>query len=238
MERGGAAIRWQNARGQRIGRSAIFEDRREAGRKLAASLGGYSSDTLVLALPRGGVPVAFEVAKALGAALEVLVVRKLGAPGREELALGAIATGGVRIFNEALVQSLGVTEAELEAVAERERLELTRRETLYRSEHGPLTLEGRSAILVDDGLATGATMRSAVAACRALKPKHLAVAAPLGSSDTCAQLEREVDEVLCLQKPQPFYGVGRWYKQFPQVTDDEVKALLDEVATWSLSPKE
>lgn len=211
----------------------MFENRREAGRKLAASLRNYSSSALVLALPRGGVPVAFEIAKVLGASLDVFVVRKLGVPGREELALGAIATGGVQVRNADLIAGLGLSEAEIRAVTERERLELARREDLYRGERGFPDFGGRSVILVDDGLATGATMRAAVAACQALKPEHLTVATPLGSSDTCAQLEREVDEVVCLRSPQPFYGVGRWYAHFPQVTDGEVKALLDEAATWS-----
>ncbi len=213
--------------------SKVFEDRHGAGRELAAALEDYSADTLVLALPRGGVPVAFEVAKALGAPLDVFAVRKLGVPGREELALGAIATGGVQTRNEDLIAGLGLTEAEIEVVVERERRELARREDLYRGERTPLDLKGRSVILVDDGLATGATMRAAAAACRALKPKHLAVAVPLGSPDTCARLAREVDEVVCLETPEPFYGVGRWYAHFPQVTDGEVKALLDEAATWS-----
>ena len=203
-----------------------FKNRSEAGHALAQRLGGYDSDALLLALPRGGVPVAVEVARALNAELDVFVVRKLGAPGQPELALGAVASGGVRVLNDALVSRLGVSEADLEKVAARERQEVQRREQLYRGERAALKLEGRTVILVDDGLATGASMRAAVTALHQKELAKLVVAVPVAAPDTCAALEKEVDEVVCVATPTPFYGVGRWYTNFRQVTDDEVRDLL------------
>ncbi len=205
---------------------ALFRDRSEAGGKLAERLANYGPDTLVLALPRGGVPVAFEVAKALGAPLDVLVVRKLGAPGHEELAMGAIASGGVRVLNHDVVRSLRVSEHEIAAAVEREENELSRRERLYRGERLYPKVEGRSVILIDDGVATGATMRAAILALRQQNPKRIVAAVPVGAPDTCELLRREADEVVCVATPEPFYGVGRWYTMFPQTSDEEVRELL------------
>ena len=207
---------------------ALFKNRSDAGRKLAAKVtsAGYGPDALVLGLPRGGVPVAFEVAEALGAPLDVFIVRKLGVPGREELALGAIASGGVRVLNEDIINSLSVSKKDIEHVAEREGLELERRERLYRGERSFPDLEGRTVILVDDGLATGASMRAAVAALRQRELAHIVVAVPVAAPEVCAEFRREVDDVICLETPQPFYGVGMWYGAFPQTSDEEVRELL------------
>ncbi|CAN5903791.1 phosphoribosyltransferase [soil metagenome] len=214
------------------GEVALFEDRAAAGLELGQRLQaeGYGADALVLALPRGGVPVAFEVAKALGAPLDVFTVRKLGTPGQEELAMGAIASGGVRVMNDDLVAELGVSKENVERVIKRESAELARRERLYRGARPPLEFEGRTVILIDDGIATGASMRAAVAA---LKQRHLGklvVAVPVAAAETCATLARKVDEIICLKTPEPFYGVGRWYKHFSQTSDEEVQALLKEAA--------
>jgi predicted phosphoribosyltransferase len=216
----------------------IYPDRREAGRELAARLAAYANrpDLLVLALPRGGVPVAYEVAEALGAPLDVFLVRKLGVPGYEELAMGAIASGGVRVVNDVVVQSVGVSEAEIDAAAAREQRELARREATYRGGRPPVDVEGRTVILVDDGLATGSTMRAAVAALRARRPARLVVAVPVGSSDTCRDLDAEADDVVCARTPEPFFAVGAWYDDFSQTTDDEVRELLERAShgrvTW------
>jgi len=183
-------------------------------------------DLIVLALPRGGVPVAYEVARALGAPLDVFVVRKLGVPGHEEYAMGAIATGGVRVLNEELVRTLGMPERVLDAVAAREQQELARRERLYRGQRQPPEVRGRTVILVDDGLATGATMQAAVKALRRLQPARIVVAVPTASPDTCEQLRTEADEVICATTPEPFHAVGLWYQDFSQTTDDEVRELL------------
>jgi predicted phosphoribosyltransferase len=181
---------------------------------------------LVLALPRGGVPVAFEVARALGAPLDVFLVRKLGVPGHEELAMGAIATGGVRVVNEAVVRELGIGGEVIDAVAGRERAELERRERAYRGERPAPEVRGRAVILVDDGLATGSTMRAAALAVRRQEPERVVVAAPVAARATCAELLAEVDDVVCAATPEPFYGVGRWYEDFSQTTDEEVRELL------------
>ena len=173
--------------------------------------------------------MAVEVAKALNAKLGVFVVRKLGAPGQPELALGAVASGGVQVLNDALVSRLGVSEAELEKVAARERREVQRREQLYRGERATPDVKGRTVILVDDGLATGASMRAAVTALQQAEPSKLIVAVPVAAPDTRAALKQEVDEVVCVATPTPFYGVGRWYTDFRQVTDEEVRALLEQV---------
>src|SRR5882757_4333615 len=209
-------------------RPGLFRDRREAGRVLAEKLAAYANrpDVLVLALPRGGVPVAYEVARALGAPLDVFVVRKLGVPGYEELAMGAVATGGVRVLNDQLVSRLGIPNYLIDAVAARERQELARRERLYRGGRPPPNVSGRTVILVDDGLATGATMHAAIAALRQLQPARIVVAVPTASPDTCQELRAEVDDVICAITPEPFQAVGRWYQDFAQTTDEEVQDLL------------
>lgn len=204
-----------------------FRDRKHAGKVLAGKLEHYRDhpDVIVLALPRGGVPVAFEVAKALNAPLDVFVVRKLGVPGHEEYAMGAIASGGVRIMNPD-VAGLRLPESAVEVVAARERKELERRERLYRGDRPPLELGGRIVILVDDGLATGSTMRAAAIAVKQQKPSRSVVAVPVAAPETCEHFRAEVDEVVCAITPEPFRAVGLWYEDFTQTTDDEVHALL------------
>ena len=211
---------------------ALFENRREAGRALAAMLHEYANrrDVLVLALPRGGVPVAFELATALRAPLDVFVVRKLGVPGHEELAMGAIATGGVRVLNQDVVQSLGIPQAVIDAVAAAEQKELQRREQLYRGGRPAPEVRGRTIILVDDGLATGSTMRAAVAALRQQGPARIVVAVPVGAPSTCDEFRADVDQIVCGFTPEPFYGVGQWYEDFSQTSDEEVRELLDLAA--------
>jgi predicted phosphoribosyltransferase len=206
----------------------LFRDRREAGRLLAAKLTAYANrpDVIVLALPRGGVPVADEVARALGAPLDVFVVRKLGVPGSEELAMGAVATGGVRVLNDQLVNRLGIPDHLIDAVAVREGQELARRERLYRGGRPLLDVRDRTVILVDDGLATGATMHAAIAALRQLHPARIVVAVPTASPETCEEMKAEVDDVICAITPEPFQAVGRWYQDFAQTTDEEVQDLL------------
>ncbi|WFU58412.1 erythromycin esterase family protein [Bradyrhizobium pachyrhizi] len=206
----------------------LFLDRRDAGRRLAEKLGGYSRrpDVLVLALPRGGVPVAYEVARALNAPLDVFVVRKLGVPGHEELAMGAVATGGVRVLNNKIVEALGIPTPIIDAVAARERLELARRERLYRGSRPQPDVRGRTVILVDDGLATGATMYAAIEGLRQQGPARIVVAVPTASRDACEEMKKRADEVICAITPEPFQAVGRWYQEFSQTTDDEVRELL------------
>ena len=208
-----------------------FVDRKQAGEYLAQKLLRYRNDpsVIVLALPRGGVPVAFEVAQALDAPLDVFIVRKLGLPGHEEFAMGAIATGGVMVMNPDLA-GLNVPEAAIETVVARERSELDRRELLYRGDRPPLSIEGRVAILVDDGLATGSTMLAAATAVRRRRPKRTVVAVPVAAAETCQAFRHEVDEVVCAVTPEPFRAVGMWYTDFGQVSDAEVHALLD--AAW------
>jgi predicted phosphoribosyltransferase len=205
-----------------------FSDRREAGRELARLLlnARPSDDAVVLALPRGGVPVAFEIALALGAPLDVFLVRKLGTPGHPELAMGAIASGGVRVLNDEVVQALAIPPHLIDAVAEREQSELERRESAYR--HGrPLpALRDRTVVLVDDGLATGSTMKAAVQAVKQQKPARVVVAVPVGAPETCRALRAIADEVICARTPAHFSAVGEWYRDFAQTTDDEVTALL------------
>src|SRR3954467_8271086 len=205
-------------------------DRREAGRELAEQLKSYRdrSDVVVLALPRGGVPVGFEIAEALGAPLDVFVVRKLGMPGHPELAIGAIASGGVRVLNEDLVRWHQLPDRVIEAIADEEQTELGRREREYRGERPPIRLGGRSVILVDDGLATGASMRAAVQAVRAHQPARVVVAVPVGASDTCEAFADITDETICARTPEPFSAVGLWYRDFSQTTDDEVRDLLEQ----------
>jgi putative phosphoribosyl transferase len=208
---------------------ALFQNRTEAGKVLGSMLQEYANrpDVLVLALPRGGVPVAFELAKALNAPLDVFVVRKLGVPGHEELAMGAIATGGIRVLNEDVVRGLGIPASVIEAAASIEEKELQRREELYRDGRPSPDVRGRTVILVDDGLATGSTMRAAVAALRQQNPAAIVVAVPVGAPSTCDELQRDVDKVVCGFTPEPFYGVGQWYEDFSQTTDEEVRDLLN-----------
>ena len=205
-----------------------FRDRVEAGRVLAAKLTAYGNrtDVLVLGLPRGGVPVAYEVARELDAPLDVFVVRKLGMPGHEEYAIGAIATGGVRIINKEATRAFGVTNAEIEAVTAEEQLELARRERRYRDGRPPPAIAGRTVILVDDGLATGSTMRAAVEALRDEGPARLVVAVPTAAPETCQEIGALVDDMICAMTPEPFYAVGLWYEDFDQTTDEEVHDLL------------
>lgn len=205
-----------------------FKNRSEAGRFLAERLSAYANrpDTLVLALPRGGVPVAYEVAKALGAPLDVFQVRKLGLPGHEELAMGAIATGGVRVRNPEVVEYLRIPDEVIDEVTARERQELERRERLYREGRPALSPRGRVVILVDDGLATGSTMLAAVLALRQQQPASIVVAVPVAAKQTCEELRTVADEVVCAVTPDPFYAVGLWYEDFSQTTDEEVRELL------------
>jgi predicted phosphoribosyltransferase len=212
-----------------------FRDRAEAGRLLARELSEYAGRTelLVLGLPRGGVPVAFEVARLLAAPLDVFVVRKLGVPGQEELAMGAIASGGVCVINHALVRQLGIPARAIEAVTATETRELERRQTLYRGRRPPLDVRGRTVILVDDGLATGATMAAAVRALRKQGPASIVVAAPVGAPETCAALAGMADDCVCVLRPPELRGVGLWYEDFRQTDDAEVRACLDR-ATGAL----
>ena len=205
-----------------------FRDRYEAGRQLAAKLSAYveRSDVVILALPRGGVPVAFEVARTLAAPLDVFLVRKLGVPDHEELALGAIASGGVRVLNAEVVRELGIAPDAIEAVTTRETEELARRERVYRDDRPAPEVAGRTVILVDDGLATGATMRAAVAALGAEGVARLVVAVPVAAADTCDAFRTEVDEIVCAVTPEPFYAVGFWYEDFTPTPDAEVHDLL------------
>jgi predicted phosphoribosyltransferase len=210
----------------------LFRDRAEAGQVLAGKLLAYANrpDVIVLALPRGGVPVAYEVALTLHAPLDVFLVRKLGMPGQEELAMGAIASGGTRVINEEVVGWLNIPAEVIETVAAEEQQELSRREADYRDGLPPPDVRGRTVILVDDGLATGSTMRAAIAALRQQEPARIVVAVPVGAPDTCAELEREADAVVCAQTQQPFYAVGVWYEDFTQTSDEEVRDLLARAA--------
>jgi putative phosphoribosyl transferase len=205
-----------------------FRDRREAGRQLAQRLAAYANrpDVLVFALPRGGVPVAYEVARALHAPLDVFLVRKLGLPGHEELAMGAVASGGVRVLNRDVVERLQLPDDLIDAVTRRELQELERRERAYRGDRPFPDVQGKTIILVDDGLATGSTMRAAAEALRQQGPARLVIAVPAGSPETCNDFREEVDEVVCAITPDPFYAVGLWYQDFSQTTDDEVRELL------------
>lgn len=206
-----------------------FRDRRHAGRELARALApryGGRDDVVVLALPRGGVPVAHEVAGALGAPLDAFVVRKLGVPGHEELAMGAIASGGVLVLDEGVVRALGITRDRLQQVVAAELRELQRREAAYRGSREPPDLTGKTVILVDDGLATGATMKAAAEAVRRYDPAAIVVAVPVASAQTCGELGREADDVACLVTPEPFHAVGLWYEDFSPTGDEEVRDLL------------
>ncbi|MBI2933333.1 MAG: phosphoribosyltransferase [Planctomycetes bacterium] len=216
----------------------LFRDRLEAGQALAERLAGYADrpDVIVLGLARGGVAVAYEIALRLHAPLDVLLVRKLGAPGFEELALGAIAPGGVCVLNDRLLEALGLSSETLEILMKREREELQRRERLYRRGRPALEVENRVALLVDDGLATGSTMRAAVAAARQRRPAKIVVAVPVAAPSACVEVAAEVDEVVCLATPESFDSVGQWYEDFTQVDDGEVRDLLDH-AEQALQPR-
>ena len=207
----------------------LYRDRQEAGRELARWLTEYEGrpDVVVLALPRGGVPVAYEVATALNLPLDIFIVRKLGVPGQEELAMGAIATGGVRVLNEDIIRQLQISDSAIAAVAAQEERELERRERLYRKDLPPLKIRGNSVILIDDGLATGASMRAATLALRELQAKEVIVAVPVAAQSTCNEFQSHADRIICLKSPEPFYGVGCWYEHFPQNTDEEVVELLE-----------
>jgi putative phosphoribosyl transferase len=208
--------------------SRPFRNRRDAGRKLAARLAQYAgrTDVIALGLPRGGIPVAFEVAQALGAPLDAFLVRKLGLPGHEEQAIGAIASGGVRVLNEELVRTLNVPASMIELIEERERLELRRRERVYRGSRSAPDVSGRTVLLIDDGLATGATMQAAVAALRQQQPAWIVGAVPVASPDVCQEMATHVDEMVCVETPDHFYAVGLWYREFGPTSDEEVCSLL------------
>jgi putative phosphoribosyl transferase len=210
-----------------------FRDRADAGRTLATMFMGYAGrpDLLVLALPRGGVPVAYEVARALGAPLDVFLVRKLGVPRHEELAMGAIASGGVRVLNRDVVQALDIPEQVIEDVAAAELRELERRERAYRDNRPPPDVRGKTVILVDDGLATGSTMRAAATALRQQGPARIVVGVPVSTPQTCEEFREEVDEIVCAITPEVLFGVGAWYQDFSQTTDDQVRDLLERAAS-------
>jgi putative phosphoribosyl transferase len=205
-----------------------YRDRTEAGRHLVRKLSHYAGrpDVLVLALPRGGVPVAYEVARALDAPLDVFLVRKLGVPGHEELAMGAIASGGLVLLNQEMVRALGIGPSLINEVISTQRTELERRDRQYRGNRPPPDVSGKTVILIDDGLATGASMRAAVAALRQQHPAWIVVAVPIAATSTCAEFQEEVDEVVCARTPEPFRAVSLWYEDFTQTTDDEVRDLL------------
>jgi predicted phosphoribosyltransferase len=206
----------------------IFSNRRDAGRLLAKKLEHYANfpDVVVLALPRGGVPVAYEIARAIQAPLDVFIVRKLGVPGHEELAMGAIASGGIQVMNHDIVGRLGINSAAIAAVIQKEQHEIARQETQFREARAPLACRGSVVILVDDGLATGATMRVAIAALKTKEPARLVVAVPVGALETCRQIQREVDEFACGYCPENLHAVGAWYEDFSPVSDETVRHLL------------
>jgi putative phosphoribosyl transferase len=210
-----------------------FHNRMEAGQLLARQLMSYANrpDVLVLGLPRGGVPVAFEVARALRAPLDILVVRKLGVPGQEELAMGAIASGGSRVLNPEVIQGLEIPRWVIEDITAREQQELDRRERRYRGNRPKLDVQGRTVVLVDDGLATGATMRAAIVALRQQQPARIVMAVPVAPPPVCRELGALADEAICLLTPEPFLGVGRWYDDFSPTTDEEVRSFLQRAAS-------
>jgi predicted phosphoribosyltransferase len=209
-----------------------FANRREAGIELVSRLQSYKgrADVVVLGLPRGGIPVAYEVARALGAPLDLFLVRKLGVPGHRELAMGAIASGGIRVLNHDVIRWYGISDTVIEQVAAEEQAELERRERAYREGRMPVMLDQRTVVLVDDGLATGSTMTAAVQAVRTRRPAAIVVAVPVGSPDTCRELRAIADEVVCAQMPEPFAAVGRWYLDFSQTTDADVTSLLHDAS--------
>ncbi|HEU5076777.1 MAG TPA: phosphoribosyltransferase [Polyangiaceae bacterium] len=207
---------------------SLFRDRRHAGRVLAAALGKYrGTDVIVLGLPRGGVPVAYEVARALGAPLDVFVVRKLGVPGHEELAMGALASGGLVVLNEYIVRSLGITKEDIFEVTRTENHELARRERAYRGGRAPVNSWGKTVVLIDDGLATGATMRAAIRTLRQRTPARVVAAVPVAARETCSEMADEADDMICAATPEPFQAVGPWYEDFSQTTELEIRELLE-----------
>jgi putative phosphoribosyl transferase len=210
----------------------IFRNRQEAGRRLASLLGKYANreDVIVLGVPRGGVPIGFEVATALNLPLDIFVLRKLGVPGHEELAFGAIGSGGVRVLNASVVEQLGISDLDIALVTQAEREELERRERLYRGSRPSLDVHGRTVILVDDGIATGSSLRAAIHALREMKPAGIVIATPVAPQGTLSRLRHEVDELVCAEMPEPFYGVGQFYRDFSQVSDEEVNELLDRAS--------
>ncbi len=219
---------------------ARFQNRPDAGRRLAAELAAYAHrpDVIVLALPRGGVPVGYEVARGLDASLDVFVVRKLGLPWQEELAMGALASGGVRILDENLIRIAHVSAEDLRRVTEVEQAELARRERQYRGERPFPDIAGKTVILVDDGLATGSTMRAAVAALRLERPARIVVAVPVAAPETCAAFRDVADEIVCAETPEPFHAVGLWYEDFSQTSDTEVHELLERARRARLAHAE
>jgi len=209
---------------------ALFKDRYDAGRKLSTALQTYrADDAIVHALPRGGVPVAYEVSKNLNIPMDIFIVRKIGVPEQEELAMGAIASGGVRVLNQNVIKILNIPDDVIEDAALKERDELNRREKIYRNNRSFPSVVNKTAILIDDGLATGASMRAAVKALRNLHPAKIVVAVPTASEDTCNEFKSEVDQVICVYTPAVFRGVGEWYDNFSQTTDEEVLDLMDEI---------
>ena len=216
-----------------MGESAVFTNRIEAGRALAEQLGAYQdrTDVMVLGIPRGGVPVAFEVAAALHAPLDVFAVRKLGVPGQEELAFGAISSGGVRVFNTEVVEAMGISEQDIEMVTAEERRELERRERAYRGTRPPLNVAGMTVIVVDDGIATGSSMQAAILALRQLKPARIVIAVPVAPVSTCDRLRTEVDEVICVYMPESFMAIGEFYEDFLPVSDEAVTDYLRRTPT-------
>ncbi len=209
----------------------IFQDRKQGGEMLAGQLADYAGrkDVVVLAIPRGGVPVGAEVARALGVPLDIFIVRKLGVPGQEELAFGAISSGGVRVLDEDIARMAGVTTEEIESVTEREKKELERRERVYRGERAAREVKGKTVLLVDDGIATGSSMRAGIAALRRREPARIVVATPVAPASTCRRLRKEADEIVCVQMPETFHAIGEFYANFLPTGDEEVRALLEEV---------
>ncbi len=206
----------------------IFEDRVQAGQQLAQKLGAYAgkTDVVVLGIPRGGVPVAFEVAKVLRAPLDIFLSRKLGVPGQEELAFGALASGGVRVLDRGLIRELNLSKEEIDRIAETVKKELERRERVYRGDRPPIKIEGKVTLLIDDGIATGSSMRAGIKALRQMKPSRLVVAVPVAPLHTCKRMKSEVDELVCVYTPEFFYAIGQFYEDFSQVSDEEVTELL------------
>ena len=208
----------------------IFENRRDAGKQLAKELSEFKgqNDAIVLGLPRGGIPVAYEVAKALELPLDVFIVRKLGVPGQPELAMGAIASGDIKVMNESVVRNAGISDQQIEEVAHKEKEELKKREKAYRGARPDIDLQGKTVLIVDDGLATGASMRAAISALRKHNPKKIIAAIPTAPRDTCQEFESEVDQIICLRTPSPFWGVGGSYQNFSQTTNEEVRTFLNK----------
>ena len=209
---------------------SIFKDRRDAGKQLAKELSKFKGkdNAIVLGLPRGGVPVAFEVAKALKLPLDVFIVRKLGVPGQPELAMGAIASGDIQVLNDSVVRRAGISDTQIEEVAKQEKEELKEREKAYRGARPDIEIQDKVVLLVDDGLATGASMRAAISALREHDPEKIVVAVPTAPPDTCQEFEPEVDQIICLRTPTPFWGVGGSYQNFSQTTNEEVRDLLNQ----------